>query len=183
MAQPEKIATVESLSEVFKRARSIVLNDFTGLNVEKLSNLRKICRDNQIEYRVVKNTLAKRGIKGTAAEPLEKFFEGPTALAFSVDSENLPAKILAEFAKENEAPEFKAALVGEELLAKAQVIELAKLPAREELLANLMGGLKSPVNNLLFVLQGVLRKFMYALNAIQQKKQSEDVSGASPQDE
>ena len=100
MQRPEKAKKVEELTEVFNEARSVVLNDFTGLNVEKISELRKLCRENGVEYLVVKNRLAKRGIKGTPGEGLEEHFEGPTALAFSRESENMSAKILADFAKD-----------------------------------------------------------------------------------
>ena len=95
MARPEKIEKVESLAEVFNEAKSVVLNDFTGLDVEKISELRKLCRENGVEYRVVKNTLAKRSLKGTQAEELEAHFVGPTALAIGRDSENVSAKIIS----------------------------------------------------------------------------------------
>ena len=124
MARPDKIAKVETVTKLFEDAKSVVLNDFTGLDVEKLSQLRKLCREAGIEYFVVKNTLAKRGIKGTQAEELESQFEGPTALAVGRDSENVSAKILAAFAKEHEAPKFKAAIVSGNLLDAAGVLEL-----------------------------------------------------------
>jgi large subunit ribosomal protein L10 len=173
MPRPEKVAAVESLSEIFKTARSVVLNDFTGLDVEKITELRKRCREAGVEYRVVKNTLARRGIQGTPAEVLEPFLDGPTALAFSRESENIPAKVLLEFAKENEAPRFKAAVVDGKLLEAQDVEALAKLPTREELLAKILGGIQAPASNLVFVLQGTVRKLLYALEAIREKKAAE----------
>ena len=128
MARPEKVQQVETLGEVFKEARSIVLNDFTGLDVEKISELRRKCREAGVEYRVVKNTLAKLSVKGTPGEGLGAHFEGPTALAISRETENLSAKVLAEFAKEHEAPKFKAALVGGEVIDATAALALAKLP-------------------------------------------------------
>jgi large subunit ribosomal protein L10 len=169
MARPEKIAVVESLSAVFQEARSIVLNDFTGLNVEKLSALRKLCRESKVDYRVVKNTLAKRGAQGTPVEELTRFFDGPTAIATSMESENIPAKILAEFAGENEAPRFKAALVEGRILEEDAIIELAKLPSRDVLLSMALAGIKAPANGLVGALQGTLRKLLYAMNAIVEK--------------
>lgn len=166
MARPEKVAVVESLSRVFKEAKSVVLNDFTGLNVGKISQLRRLCREQGVDYVVVKNTLAKRSVQGTELEGLSEFMEGPTALAVSRESENIPAKILAEFAKENEAPKFKAALVAGQILAPSEVAALAKLPTREEMISQLLGGIKAPANQLASVLQGTLRKLLYALNAI-----------------
>jgi large subunit ribosomal protein L10 len=182
MARPEKIAAVEALAEVFGSARSVVLNDFTGLNVEKLSELRQKCRENGIEFRVIKNTLAIRSVEGTEAKDLASYFEGPTALAISMDSENVAAKVLATFAKEHEAPRFKAALVEGSVLDADEVVQLSKLPTKEELLSTLLASLKSPGSNLVGVLQGTLRNLMYAVNAIiDKKKETEGDSGEPPQ--
>jgi large subunit ribosomal protein L10 len=182
MARPDKIEKVESLKEVFGSARSVVLNDFTGLNVAKLSELRKLCRENGIEYRVVKNTLAKRGVEGTPAEELESQFEGPTALAIGRDSENVSARIIAKFAEEHEAPKFKAGIVEGNVVDATGLLALSKLPSKEELLSTLLASMKSPGNNLASVLQGTLRNLLYALNAIIEKKQSEGGDSA-PQEQ
>ena len=179
MARPEKIKKVESIKDALGDARSVVLNDFTGLSVEKLSQLRKLCRENGIEYRVIKNTLAKRGIRGTSVEELEAHFAGPTAVAIDREGENVSAKILAKFAEENEAPKFKAGLVEGKVIDATEVLTLSTLPSREDLLARVLGGLQGPGNALASVLQGTLRNFMYAMNAIIEKKQSE--GGEAPQ--
>ncbi|NIM20101.1 MAG: 50S ribosomal protein L10 [Candidatus Latescibacteria bacterium] len=179
MARPEKVEAVESLSDIFKEARSVVLNDFTGLDVEKLTSLRRKCRESGVEYRVVKNTLAKRSVKDTPAKELEAFFEGPTALAISRESENLSAKILAEFAEEHEAPKLKAAIVEGKILDAAGVVELSKLPSREVLLSQVLAGIQAPGSGLVFVLQGAARKLMSVLEAIKNKKQSGN--GEEPQ--
>jgi large subunit ribosomal protein L10 len=176
MARSDKVEKVKSLAEVFQEARSIVLNDFTGLDVEKLSELRKRCRSNSVGYRVVKNTLAKRSISGTQAEDLGEYFEGPTAIAFSNESENIAAKILAQFSEEHEAPRFKAALVEGKLLEEAEVIELSKLPSRAVLLATALADIKAPASKFVYVCQGTLRKMLYALNAIVEKRGSEKQS-------
>jgi large subunit ribosomal protein L10 len=173
MAHPEKAAEIETLREVFENARSVVLNDFTGLNVAKLSQLRRICRANGIEYRVVKNTLARRSVQGTNAETLAAHFEGPTALAIGRESENVSAKLIAKFAQEHEAPRFKAGIVEGSVVDATGLLALSKLPARNELLSTLLGSIRSPGNNLVSVLQGTLRNLMYALNAIIEKKQNE----------
>ena len=178
MARPDKVEKVESLKEVFNEARSVVLNDFTGLNVEKLSELRKICRENGIEYRVIKNTLAKRGVEGTAAQDLEPHFEGPTALAIGRDSENVSARIIAKFAKEYEAPKFKAGLVEGKLIDVTELLALAELPSKDELLSTLLASIKGPGNNLVSVLQGTLRNLLYGLNAIIEKKEAESGNSA-----
>ena len=160
MARPEKVAAVESVEELFNNACSVVLNDFTGLDVEKISKLRALCRENNIEFKVVKNTLAKRGVKDTGAAALEEYFEGPTALAVSRDSENQGAKILAEFAKEHEAPKFKAGFVDGNVIDATAVLTLSKLPSKEELLSQVLAGLQSPGSGLVSVMQGPLRNFV-----------------------
>lgn len=177
MARPEKIKQVEELAQLFAEAKSIVLNDFTGLDVEKISELRKLCRENKVEYRVIKNTLALRSLPGTQGEGLEEFFEGPTALAVSRDSENLSAKVLAKFAEEYEAPKLKAAVVEGNIIDATEVLALAKLPSKNELLSTILGALKSPGNNLVSVLQGTVRNLLYVVNAIIEKKQSEPGGG------
>ena len=171
MARPEKIAEVEYVAGVFKDARSVVLNDFTGLDVEKISELRKVCRENNIEFRVVKNTLAKLGVKDSVAAELEKYFDGPTALAISRESENQGAKILAKFAEEHQTPKFKAAYVDGDVIDAAAVLALSKLPSKEELLAQVLAGIKSPANGLVSVMQGPLRSLLGVLSQLKDKKE------------
>jgi large subunit ribosomal protein L10 len=120
---------------------------------------------------VVKNTLAKRSLKGTPAEALEEYFDGPTALAISRESENLSASILVKFAEEYQAPALKAGVVGGQVIDASGVLALAKLPSRKELMSHLLGGIKSPGNRLVSVLQGPLRNLLYALNAVVEKGQ------------
>lgn len=183
MARPEKVEQVKVLAEIFTNARSVVLNDFTGLDVAKISKLRKLCREAGIEYRVVKNTLAKRSLKGTPAEALDEHFEGPTALAIGREDENTSAKVLADFAKEHEAPKFKAAIIEGNVIDATAVLVLAKLPFKNELIARMMGTIMSPGNNLVSCLQGPLLSFMYVMNAIMDQKKTEGDTGAAPQTE
>ncbi len=171
MARPEKVSAIESIAEAFAGARSVVLNDFTGLNVAKISQLRRLCRERNVEFRVVKNTLAKRGVQNTPAADLAKYFEGPTAVAISRDSENESAKILAKFAAEHQAPRFKAGYVDGKVIDATAVLALSKLPSRGDLLAMVLGGLMSPANGLVSVMQGPLRNLMSVLNQIKEKTQ------------
>lgn len=170
MARPEKIARVERVAESLKDARSVILNDFTGLDVEKISQLRKLCRENNVEFRVVKNTLAIRGVKDTPAEGLTKYFEGPTAIAVSREDENTAAKILAKFAEEHEAPKFKAGFVDGNVIDATAVLALSKLPSKEELLSKMLAGIMSPATGLVGVLQGPLRNLVSVLGQIKEAK-------------
>lgn len=171
MARPEKIAQVEAVRAVFDDARSVVLSDFTGLGVQKISELRRLCRAANVEFRVVKNTLAKRGVEGTEAEGLSEYFEGPTALAISREAENTPAKVIAEFAKEHESPVFKAGFVDGNVIDAAKVIILSNLPFRDELLSQLLSGLQGPGNGLVACLKGPLRNLVSVLNQIKDQKE------------
>jgi large subunit ribosomal protein L10 len=173
MARPEKVARVERIAESIKDARSVILNDFTGLDVEKISQLRKICRENNVEFRVIKNTLAKRGIEGSPAEGLSQYLEGPTAIAISREDENTAAKILANFAEEHQAPKFKAGFVDGNVIDATEVLALSKLPSKEELLAKVLAGIMSPATGLVGVLQGPLRNLVSVLGQIKEAKQSE----------
>lgn len=173
MARPEKVAQVEAVTAAFEGARSVVLNDFTGLDVAKLSELRRLCREAGVEFRVVKNTLAKRGLAGTPAEPLNVYLEGPTAIVVSRESENEGAKILAKFAEEHEAPRFKAGLVDGVVIDATEVLALAKLPSKEEMLSQVLAGVMGPARGLVSVMQAPLRDLLSVLSQIQKTEQSE----------
>jgi large subunit ribosomal protein L10 len=170
MARPEKIAQVEAVEASINGAVSIVLSDITGLNVAKVTELRRRCRAEGVDLKVVKNTLAKRGVKNTAAAGLEKYFEGPTAIAISRESENGAAKVLAKFAQENELPKLKAGFVDGNVIDARGVLALSKLPSKPELVSQLLGGIQGPARNLLSVMQGPARNLASVLKQISEKQ-------------
>jgi len=170
MARPEKIAQVEAVEASINSARSIVLSDITGLNVAKVTELRRRCREQGVDLKVVKNTLAKRGLKNTVAAGLEKYFEGPTAIAISRESENGAAKVLAKFAEEYELPKLKAGYVDGNVIDATGVLALSKLPTRDELISQLMGGIQGPARNLLSVMQGPARNLASVLKQVSEKE-------------
>lgn len=170
MARPEKVAQVELVHESIMAARSIVLSDLTGLDVAKVTELRRRCRAEGVELRVVKNTLAKLGIKDTPAEGLTPYFEGPTAIAISRETENTAAKVLAKFAEENEMPKFKAGFVDGNVIDATGVLALSKLPTKPELVSQLLGGIQGPARNLLGVMQGSLRNLVSVLKQASEKQ-------------
>ncbi len=171
MARPEKVSAVENVVTLVEGARSVILNDFTGLDVAKISKLRKLCHENGVEYHVIKNTLAKRAVENTDAKALAVYFDGPTALAVSRESENESAKILAKFAEEHEAPRFKAGLIDGKVIDATAVLALSKLPSKNELLSKVLAGLKSPASGLVSVMQGPLRSLIGVLNEIKKTKE------------
>jgi large subunit ribosomal protein L10 len=170
MARPEKVAQIDLVHESIKGARSVVLSDITGLNVAKITELRRRCRAEGVELRVVKNTLAKRGVRDTPAAALEPYFEGPTAIAISREAENTPAKVLAKFAEEHELPKFKAGFVDGNVIDARGVLALSKLPTKPELLAQLLGSIQGPPRNLLGVMQGPLRNLLSVMKQASEKQ-------------
>ncbi len=172
MARPEKIAQVDAVAAQINAARSIVLSDLTGLNVAKITELRRRCREAGVEIKVVKNTLAKRGVENTVAKDLAPYFEGPTAIAISRETENMAAKVLAKFASEHELPKLKAGFVDGNVIDAKGVLALSKLPAKDELVSQLLGAIEGPARNLLSVIQGPARNLASVLKQVSEKQSS-----------
>jgi large subunit ribosomal protein L10 len=170
MARPEKVAHVERIAESVNSARSIVLSDLTGLNVAKVTELRRRCREAGVELKVVKNTLARRGVENTAAKALAPYFDGPTAIAISRQTENMAAKVLAKFASEHELPKLKAGFVDGNVLDAKGVLALSKLPSKGELVSQLLGGIQGPARNLVSVIQGPARNLASVLKQVSEKQ-------------
>jgi len=168
--QSEKQETVVLLKKKLSDNTFVTLLDYKGLNVAEISSLRHELRDADAEFRVLKNTLAKIAIQGTAAQTLEEYFSGPTAVTLTSQDPVAPAKILTRFAKENPKLEFKAGLLHGKPLSEQNLQELSKLPSREIILSTLLGTLKSPPSGLVNVLSGIMRKLLGTLLAIEQKK-------------
>lgn len=170
MATAEKEETVRSLAETIARSKSIYLTDFQGMNVEQASKMRRRLRDAKVEYRVAKNTLTKRALKEQGIPALDVYLEGPTGIAFGSD-EVSAAKILSDFAREFERPALKAAYVAGHVYGPDGIKKLAQLPPREVLLAQFIGGLRSPMQGVVGVLSGSLRQMVGVIDAIGKKKQ------------
>src|SRR5207249_4295417 len=148
---------LQDTSERIQDVRGIYLADFSGMSVEKLSLLRKRCREQQVQFRVIKNTLLKRAFNGRGISELDPFLEGPTGLVFSPVSEMAPAKILSDFAKEHERPRIKAAVVHGRLFDEKAVAVLAMLPSREVLMSQLLSTMIAPLTQFLGAIDATLR--------------------------
>lgn len=171
MATTEKEQRVQELTEAIARSKSIVLANFTGMNVEMVTKMRRRLRDAQVEFIVEKNTLTKRALAQSGVKELDPYLEGPTGIALGQD-EIAGAKILAEFSKEFEKPALKAAYVSGQIYSPDGIKILAQLPPREVLLGQLIGALRSPLQGFTGVLSGTLRKLVGTIDAVGQKKQS-----------
>ncbi len=170
MATAEKEQSISDIGEAIRGSKSIYLTDFTGMNVELVSRMRRKLRDAKVDYRVVKNTLTKLALHKQGVTGLDPFLEGPTGIAFGSDEVGA-AKVLAEFAKEFEKPALKAAFVAGHLYGPDGIKVLAQLPPREVLLGQFIGALRAPMQGVVGVLSGSLRQMVGVIDAIGKKKQ------------
>lgn len=170
MARPKKEAVVNDVIEKLTSSKSVVVTDYKGLDVAAITELRKQLREAGVDYKVVKNTLARIAAKKAEYEDLNDFFVGPTAIAFGIEDAVSPAKVLVEFAKENEQLEIKGGALNGEVISLDKVKSLADIPPKEVLLAKVFAGMKSPINGLVNVLQGNLRGLVQVLNQIKEQK-------------
>ncbi len=170
MPTPQKEQIVQEMSEKFAKATGIYLVDFTGMDVNTTTELRKNLRDEQVEYRVLKNTLAKLSFQNAGIDGLDDYLKGVNAYAISYEDPTLPVKVLDRKKEFKEKLVFKAALFEGKVLGADQVEAVAKLPSRGELLAQLASMLQSPMVKLAGTLNGAISKMMMVLKALEEKK-------------
>ncbi len=138
---------IEEIQSSIKDAKSVVVVDYRGLTVEQDTRLRKTLRESNITYKVYKNTMINFAIQGTEFEGLAPYLEGPTAIAISTEDATAPARAICKFAKEAPKLEVKAGIVEGTAYDAAGIAQIASVPSREELLAKLLGSMKSPISN------------------------------------
>lgn len=143
-----KKAQVAELVEVLKSAQTGVLVDYRGLTVEEDTELRRKLRAANVKYFVVKNTLLRLAAKESGLDALDEILHGPTALAVSDEDAVAPAKVLADFAKENDKLELKSGFMDGSVMSLDEIKTLAATPSRETLIAKMMGSLNAPISDL-----------------------------------
>lgn len=163
---------VESLVGRLKGSPTIYLTDFTGLDVARLTDLRRRLRAVGLEYIVVKNTLARRAFDAAAVEVLASHLTGPTGVVLAGTDPVAAAKVLADFAREHDKLAVKAGLVDGKAVAPEQVSQLARLPSRAELLGQLGGAFQAPLAGLVGAMQGLLQMMVGALEALKEQRAS-----------
>ena len=146
---------IEEIQSSIKDAKSVVVVDYRGLTVEQDTRLRKTLRENNITYKVYKNTMINFAIQGTEFEGLAPYLEGPTAIAISTEDATAPARAICKFAKEAPKLEVKAGIVEGTAYDAAGITQIASVPSKEELLAKLLGSMKSPISNIARVLNQI----------------------------
>jgi len=169
----KKEIMLDELRDNFKRAKVAIMTDYRGLNVSAMTKLRRSLREKGCELKVAKNTLTLKAAREVGLEGIEPFLEGPTAIAFGYEDLVAPAKIVFDFTKQAKTLQIKGGVLEGRAIDVNDVRSLAELPSREMLLSKVLGGMQAPMYGFASVLQGTLRNFVYALEAVRQKKAGE----------
>ena len=166
MARPEKVAVVDEIRTKLAEADATVLTEYRGLSVHDLAALRGSLRGSGTEYKVFKNTLARRAIEGAGYDEITSMFEGPVALAFVRGDAAAAAKALRDFGKDNPALVVKGGLLGERIITPADIEALADLPSREVMLTQIAGMFQAPLTKAAGLFQAFTRNFAYGVQAL-----------------
>src|SRR5689334_2861006 len=170
MRMDDKKALVAEVNEVAKRALSAVAVENRGLTAGKFDDLRKKARANGIYLHVVKNTLARKALKGTSFECLDPALVGPLVLGFSLEDPGSVGRVIKDFAKENDKLVVKAVSIGGQLYGPKDIERLASLPTREQAIAMLMGTMQAPISKFVRTLAEPTAKFVRTVKAVADKQ-------------
>ena len=174
MIRAEKETVVKEVTDIFEKAKGIFVTDFQGLNVEKMGELRRKCREVSVGYVVVKNTLARFAAQRAGRDNLVSFFEGPIAIAFGSGEITDLAKLISDYIRTSKSTLIiRGGFWGDERFTSEEVMTLSTLPSREVLLAKALGSMQSPILGLLNCLTAPMREIAGILQARIQQLEGE----------
>lgn len=168
MPNPKKVEQLEDIKLALKSSTAVYFLDYQGLNVADISALRRKLKESKAVFKVAKNTLLKIALDEAGLGSVE-VLKGPTGVMLTTEDPVVPLKVLMEFAKDKEAIKPKGGFLEGRFYDAAQMRELAKLPSKNELLAQILGSLQLPVQGLLWALQGPMANLVFTLQAIAEK--------------
>ncbi len=163
---------VKELKERLEKSSVVILTDYKGLDVEAMTELRAKLREADVEYQVVKNTMLRLASEGTGTEAIKDSFVGPSAIALSYDDPVAPAKVLTEFAKDNDKLEIKVGVMDGKMLDLSAIKALSDLPSRDQLLATVLSAMNAVPTSLVTALSDVPRRLVNVLQAIKDEKEA-----------
>ena len=169
MATPKKVEAIEKVGDKFKRSTGLVVTDYRGLSVAEMQDLRRRLRAANVEYVVVKNTLARRAAVENGLGALEAELVGPVGLAIGYDEPVTTAKLVSDYIRQTRKLVIKSGLLGQQVIDADSVRKLAELPGREVLLGQLAGTLNHSVAQLAGAMQGAITKLASGLEAYRTK--------------
>jgi large subunit ribosomal protein L10 len=161
---------ISDLKEKFSRAKAVVFADFTGMTVAETTEFRRLLKNSSLDYRVVKNTLAKIASADTEVGTAADMFQGPVGVAIGYDDPVLVVKKVLEYTKANEKLRVKGAVVEGKLCDQKEIKEIADLPTREMLLSMLAAAMQAPATKMAGTLAATVNGFAYALEALKSQK-------------
>jgi len=168
----KKVDAIVNLESLIKDSNSIFLADFSGLSVEKITELRDKMFEQEIPFVVAKNTLTKIALNNCGITDLDEYLVGNNAIAFGKLDPARPAKILFEFAKKNQKPEIRSCLFEGVKYGPDKIKAIKDLPTRDEVIAQLVGQIQAPLSNFVGVLNEIVRSFLGVLDAVIRQKEA-----------
>jgi len=171
MQTSEKVAIVEKYTEKFKDAKCVYIAEYEGIDVETVTEVRNKFREQKVEYKVLKNRLAKRALENAGISGLSDYLTGANTYVIGYDDPVVPAKIFDDFNKKNEILKLKAVLFEGKVLSADEAKDISKLPSRDALLGKLVGMLQSPMTKFAATIKAPMQNFVGVLNALKDTKE------------
>ncbi|MDY6787313.1 MAG: 50S ribosomal protein L10 [candidate division WOR-3 bacterium] len=168
----KKKKIVEEIAQKFEEAQGIYFTDFKGMNVAQVNEMRRAFDEQDVEYKVYKNSYISFAVKGTSMEEnLGEKFIGNTSIALSYEDPVSPARVIKEISKKYKRPRIKSAFLEGRFFDEESIKKVADLPSRDVLLSQAVAGIQAPISSFVYTLGGILSNFVYTVEAVKNKKE------------